>query len=102
MRRGILPLVVLTALFVGVVNAAGRSTATTTITVEVIGVGTVTSSPAGIKCGNGNKKCYIAYSTTGGDVTLKASPGNGWNHGDWDGVDCIGPTSVDCTIALDG
>jgi uncharacterized repeat protein (TIGR02543 family) len=93
----------LAALFLGTINASGRSTATTTITVEVMGVGKVTSDPSGIKCGNGDKKCYIAYSTTGGSVTLKASPGGGWDHGDWDvnGTDCVGDTSVDCTISLD-
>jgi hypothetical protein len=100
-----LPLIALAALFLGTINASGRSTATTTITVEVMGVGKVTSDPSGIKCGNGDKKCYIAYSTTGGSVTLKASPAGGWDDGDWNGpadTDCIGPTSVDCTISLDG
>ena len=60
-----LPLLALVALVLGVVNASGHATATTTITVEVMGSGTVKSSPDGIKCGDGNKKCFIAFSGTG-------------------------------------
>src|SRR4029079_13865735 len=104
LRRVVLPLIALAALFLGTVNAAGRSTATTTITVEVMGGGQVKSSASGINCGDDNKSCYIAYSTTGGSVTLSASPSNNWDHGEWDvgGTDCVGPTSVDCTVPLDG
>src|SRR4051812_35682422 len=102
MRRVVLPLLALAALFLGTVDAAGRATATTTITIEVIGAGKVTSSPGGIVCGAGDRNCYVAYSKAGGSVTPKASPANGWDHGDWDGnpgdTDCVGPTSVNCTI----
>src|SRR3954454_21778512 len=101
-----MPVIALVALFAGVVHASARSTATTTIVVEVIGVGNVQSDPSGISCGHGDRKCYAAYSTTGGSVTLKASPGKNWSHGEWDGnpgdTDCVGPTSVPCTIPLDG
>src|SRR5262245_46343170 len=98
--RVVLPVVALVALFLGVVNASGRATATTTITVEVMGAGTVTSSPSGIKCGQDNKKCFIAYSDTG-TVTLKADPGGGWDDDIWTD-DCAGGTDSDCSIPLDG
>ena len=42
-RRVALPLIALVALFLGVVNASGHATATRTITVEVLGKGSVAS-----------------------------------------------------------
>ena len=58
MRRVALPLIALVALFLGVVNASGHATATRTITVEVLGKGTVKSSHvSGVNCGGGNTKC---------------------------------------------
>ena len=73
MRRGILPILALVALILGVVNAGARSTATTTVVVEVLGKGSVKStSTSGINCGNDNKKCYIAFGDVG-PLTLKAN-----------------------------
>ncbi len=63
---GAAALVLFLALGAGV--AGGRTLATTTITVEVIGKGTVTSDPAGIKCGNGKKICYLTF--TGSEPTI--------------------------------
>jgi Divergent InlB B-repeat domain len=99
-RRLLLPGIALVAMFVGVVNASGHATATTTLTVEVMGVGTVTSSPDGIKCGNGSKKCYIAYTGTG-SVTLTAKPAKSWQDDIWTD-DCAGGTGAPCVVPLDG
>jgi uncharacterized repeat protein (TIGR02543 family) len=104
MRRLLLPVVALVALFLGVVNASGHATLTTTITIEVIGAGEVQSTPGGIECGGGDKSCYTAHSGTG-SVTLRTDPADGWDDGDWGGAadtDCAGSTSVDCSITLDG
>jgi uncharacterized repeat protein (TIGR02543 family) len=105
MRRLLIPALVLAALIVGVVNAGARSSATTTITVNVMGVGTVTSSPSGIKCGNGNTKCSAAFADTG-TLTLSAKAASGWDPGNWDtsppNTDCAGSTSTACDITLDG
>jgi uncharacterized repeat protein (TIGR02543 family) len=99
MRRGIVPILVLVALILGVVNAAARSTATTTVMVEVIGKGTVKStSTSGINCGNGNKKCFIAFGDVG-PLTLKANAPSGWTFDDdWDG--CDSTTTDTCTLDL--
>jgi hypothetical protein len=96
--RGVL-LVLLASLALGVGSAGGRSLDTTTITVEVIGQGTVKSSDpnTGIKCGGGNNKCYLTF-TGGTDVELTADPNNNWSDGTWSD-DCSGSTSGSCTLA---
>jgi uncharacterized repeat protein (TIGR02543 family) len=86
----------LVALILGVVDAGARSSATTTVTVEVIGKGSVTSAPGGIGCGNGGTKCYVAFSD-GATVTLTAKAAGGWSAGSW-GDGCSGPETAGCTL----
>jgi uncharacterized repeat protein (TIGR02543 family) len=86
----------LVALVLGVVNAGAGSTATRTVTVEVLGKGSVKSSPAGISCGGGSSKCYAAFSDTT-DVVLTAKPGSGFAAGTWSG-DCSGSTDTACDL----
>jgi uncharacterized repeat protein (TIGR02543 family) len=93
-RRGLLPLVLLAGLVLGVGQAGGRTAATTTVTVEVIGKGTITSDPGGIKCGNGKRTCYLTFS---GAVTLKADDAGGWDFDSWSG-DCT-PSGDTCDVA---
>jgi len=92
-KRLVLPLCALVALFVGVINASSRATATTTVIVNVFGNGKVTSSPSGISCGGGSKKCVVAF-TEGASVKLTAKASGGWNDVAWglDGADtnCTG------------
>jgi uncharacterized repeat protein (TIGR02543 family) len=87
----------LVALVLGVVNAGARSTATTAVTVEVIGKGSVKSDPGGINCGAGSTKCYVAF-TEGDDIELTAKSSGGWSAGSW-GDDCSGPETDPCTLA---
>src|SRR4029453_4305023 len=82
MRRGVIPMLVLVALVLGVVNPGARSTATRTVTVQVLGKGTVKSSPSGISCGGGSSKCFAAFSDATG-VVLTAKPGGGFAGGTW-------------------
>jgi uncharacterized repeat protein (TIGR02543 family) len=86
----------LIALILGVVDAGARSTDTHTLTVEVIGKGSVKStSTSGINCGNGSKKCFIAFGVD--SVTLKASAPNGWTFDGWSGGCSADPCDVDLT-----
>ena len=97
--RGV-PLLLLASLVLGVGSAGGHTLDTTTITVEVIGKGTVTSSSpnAGIKCGNGKKTCYLTF-TSAGPITLTASPASHWSFDSWSD-DCSG--SGTCDLAAPG
>ena len=72
----------LLSLVLGVANAGGRTLAVTTVNVEVIGKGTVTSGTDGINCGNGAMACYVAFSG-GGNVTLTATPATDWAFDSW-------------------
>jgi uncharacterized repeat protein (TIGR02543 family) len=95
-------LVAVVALALGVSNAAGRIAAVTTITVQVVGNGKVTSDAGGIKCGSGNTKCYVSF-TGSGTVDLTADPANDWSFDDWGGTgdtDCVSTTGT-CTITKD-
>ena len=96
--RGCLLLLV-ASLALGVGNAGGRTLATTTITVEVIGKGAVKSSSpnSGIKCGKGDTTCYLTF-TSAGPITLTASPSDKWSFDSWSD-DCPG-TGVDDTCVL--
>lgn len=56
-----------------------------TMTVTTSGSGTVTSSPAGVVCGNGNTDCDEVYEA-GTMVTLTAEPSAGWGVYAWGGT----------------
>ncbi len=106
MSRALAALVALAALTLGVQSAAASASLTTTVTVEVIGKGTVTSSPGGIKCGNGKKTCYLTFS---GDVTLTGKAASGWTFDGWDDPvmppfinDCDGNGTGTCDLADGG
>ncbi len=91
------------AFALGVGSAGGRSLATTTVTVEVIGKGTVTSnSPnSGIKCGNGKKTCFLTF-TSSSTITLTAGQTNGWTFNSWSsnvGGDCATPGGNACDLS---
>ncbi len=100
MRRLLIPALVLAALIVGVVNAGARSTDTHTVTVEVIGKGTIKSSPNGLSCGAGNSKCYAGFSDSG-SVTLTAKADGGWTFAGWSGA-CGGTDPTDCDTGSSG
>jgi uncharacterized repeat protein (TIGR02543 family) len=71
------------ALALGVGSAGGHSLVTKTVTVVVMGKGRVKSSPNGIKCGDGDKQCFSAF-TSGGTITLTASnTASGWTFESW-------------------
>jgi hypothetical protein len=87
-------LVALAALALGVGGAVGRAAATTTtVRVEVIGLGVVKDDKNQIDCGNGAATCRISYSGTG-SVALTATPAAGWTFSNWDGCS-DDPCSVD-------
>ena len=64
------------------------------VTKSGAGTGTVSSSPAGISCGN---TCTAAF-TVGTSVTLTASPQTGSAFAGWTGCSGTGPT---CTVTMD-
>ncbi len=66
-----------------------------TLTVKALGNGTVTSSPAGINCGD---DCGQAYAT-GTVVMLTAAPGASAIFGGWSGGGCSG-RSLTCTVTM--
>jgi hypothetical protein len=63
------------------------------LTVSVTGSGTVTSNPTGITCPS---TCSHVF-TGGAQVTLTATPANGWSLSSWGGA-CSG--SGGCTVAM--
>jgi uncharacterized repeat protein (TIGR02543 family) len=92
------------AMVLGVGSAGGRTLTITTLTVEVIGQGQVSSDPSGIKCGEGNDDCYVAFSGTG-SVDLKASPAGKWSFETWGAsydTDTQCGTDNHCIVSLDG
>jgi uncharacterized repeat protein (TIGR02543 family) len=91
---------VVLALVLGVGSAGGRSLDVSTVTVQVIGKGRVTSSPSGIKCGNDKKECYRAFST-GASITLTAVDQGSWTFDSWGG-DCSLFVGNTCTLTING
>ena len=81
---------VVLVLALGVGSASGRSLATTTVTVEVIGQGTVTSSPAGISCVR-PATCSFGFTGTGTIVLTPSNTASGWTFDTWA---CSGPDVV--------
>jgi hypothetical protein len=91
----------LLTLALGAGSAGGRASAISNITVQVIGVGTVTSSPAGFSCGGGSTTCSLAFSGSG-TTTLTATPASGWSFDGWSsslagcsGATCVVPSGTD-------
>ena len=76
-RRVVLPLIALVALFLGVVNASGHATATRTITVEVIGKGHGQELAAAGSTAAAATRSASSRSQTTQQVTLTAKPGGG-------------------------
>ncbi|MDQ3783164.1 MAG: hypothetical protein M3349_09570 [Actinomycetota bacterium] len=74
-------------------NTSGGSTFTMTVTKAGTGSGTVTSSPAGIKCG---ADCTEPY-TSGTSVTLTAKAARGSTFTGWSGA-CTGTGS--CVVSM--
>lgn len=86
-------------LVLGVGSAGGRALAVSPVTVQVIGKGTVTSSPAGMSCGDGATTCYVAFSGSG-TITLTATPATDWSFDSW--TNCPAPTGNTCEVPIDG
>jgi len=74
-------------------GAPGSIPCTPTLTVQVVGEGTVTSDPAGISCPG---DCFQKYAY-GTNVTLTASPTPGWQFDGWSDA-CTGTGS--CVVAI--
>lgn len=62
--------------------------------------GNVSSSPAGVDCGNGTSVCQGTY-YDGTAVTLSAIPATGYVHGSWSGGGCSGSTASNCNVTVD-
>ena len=99
-KLGCWTLAALAALALGVAGADGRSLATTTLLVEVIGGGPVTSDGGQITCGAGSKTCYFSTSAPTGTVILTAANQGIWTFGSW--ADCPTPAGNKCTVSFDG
>src|SRR6266508_2424878 len=99
-RLGWLAAGVVLALMLGVGSAGGHALAVSTVTVQVIGKGRVTSSPSGIKCGNGNEACYITF-TFGGTITLTHNAPSGWSFDSWSGGCIADPCTLDASVDAD-
>jgi hypothetical protein len=74
-----------------IVTGTGTSVATSTLTVNRIGNGTVTSIPPGIDCGS---TCTATF-PVGTTVRLTAGAASGWTFSGWNG-----PCSGGCSVTL--
>jgi hypothetical protein len=70
-----------------------------TLTLNVLGPGTVTSSPAGIDCGQGASACSVKFAQ-GTLVTLTPTPAPGSTFPGWHLFGCSGTGT--CTISMIG
>ena len=75
-------------------NFAAPNTFTLTVSKNGAGVGTVTSSPAGIDCG---ATCGFGF-TSGTSVTLTATPSAGSSFNGWSGSGCSGTGT--CVVVM--
>ena len=86
----------LLALLALVPTASSRTLATSTVTVQVIGAGRVTTSDGAVNCGYGQISCHVSFTTP---ATLTANDvAAGWTFDSWSG-DC---SSDPCTVPADG
>ena len=69
---------------------------TFTLTVSKTGGGSISSSPAGISCGNDCSEVY----NYGIRVTLTATPDSGYGFSSWGGR-CLGESANVCTVVMD-
>jgi hypothetical protein len=76
-----------------ITNWAATGGGNASLTVSVTGSGTVASNPSGISCPSTCSKTF----TGGSQVTLTATPANGWSLSSWGGA-CSGSGS--CTVAM--
>ena len=77
-------------------NLPGKKTLAITTKLEN---GTITSSPDGINCGEGNGDCSFLFDYKE-EVTLTAKSKAGYELGDWDGGGCSGSDAT-CTLTMD-
>jgi hypothetical protein len=88
------------ALCVG--GASGHSLATTTIQVQVLGGGQVTSDGGQITCGAGSTACFYSTSSASGSVVLTANDAGAWTFDTWIGSPCSSSSDNKCTINFSG
>ncbi len=100
-RLGCVCLVAVLAL--GLEGCGGAATVTTTpppsthtLSVNVSGDGSVSSSPAGISCGTA---CSALF-TTGSTVTLSAAPASGSSFSGWSGACAAAGSETSCTLTM--
>ena len=89
------------ALVLGVGGAGGRSLATTTVQLQVLGGGQVTSGGGQITCGAGSTACFYSTSSSSGSVVLTANDQGAWTFTSWSGGVCTGTTPT-CTVSFNG
>ncbi len=90
--------VALAALTIGVGGAVGQAATTTTVRVQVIGLGGVQDDKNQIDCGKGATRCRASYSGTTGSIVFTAAPADpSWTFSGWNG-DCTGTT---CVVDID-
>lgn len=61
--------------------------------------GELTSSPAGIDCGDGHTACYYDFGTSATSVTLTAAPDSG-KVANWSPTNCQSSTATTCVISV--
>jgi hypothetical protein len=93
--------VLLAALTLGVAGAGGRSLTTTTLAVQVVGGGRVTSNGGQITCGAGSQACFYSTAAGSGTVVLTANDQGAWSFDSWSGAGCSGSLPT-CTFTLNG
>jgi len=81
------------------VGTGGETVETTNsyLDVEVMGRGSVKSSPSGINCSNTLKDCSTQFQHQP-KVTLTATPAKGWRFVRWSGDRCVNSTNSVCVI----